>query len=213
MAKVSKKNERRLEKELFGILIFLGVLVVVFLISSAYFRSLNSFEYEGLTFSKERIGEIPIFRHSYFVKTSTGGLAQYNFYLRNDPRYNEVEVSGKSNLLNPGSVAYLSINSDGLQECRYSQLAIASISSFIADNQMTVIPGNLDFWNAGTRRENWVTCQNKPGNRVIEIVKGNETKLSINGNCYRVEVSNCEILEAVEKLEVESIINARKISI
>jgi hypothetical protein len=114
--------------------------------------------------------------------------------------------------LNPGSVVYLSVNSDGLQECRYSQLAVGTISSFLSDNQMKVIAGNLDFWQAGARKDLWATCENKPGNRVVEILKGNETKVTMENNCYRVQVSNCQILEAIEKLETQSLIDARKSS-
>lgn len=213
MAKdITKRKERRLEKELLGVLAFLAVLVVMFVVASAYFKSMNYFEYEGLTFSKQKVGEIEVFHHNYYVKTPSG-LALYNFYIRNDPRENDVIVVGESDLMNPGSVVYLSINSDGLQECKYGPLAIGSLSSFLTDNQMRVIAGNLNFWDAGLNRDLWATCENKPGNKVIEILKGNETKVGIEGNCYRIEVADCEILEAIEKLEVESILNARKITI
>ncbi|MBS3081403.1 hypothetical protein J4416_00510 [Candidatus Pacearchaeota archaeon] len=206
-------KERKLERELLGILIFLGVLVAVFVISSYYFKSLNSFDYKGLTFEKKRVGDIPLFYHSYYIKTPER-VIQYKFYLRNDPRTNNVTLVGApSNLLVPGSVAYLSVNSNGLQECRYGPLGVASISSFMSDNQMKVIAGNLDFWNAGSRRDKWITCENQPGNRVVELLKGNETKVTIKNNCYRIEIADCRILEAVEKLEVQSIVDARKVPI
>ncbi len=214
MAKsVNKVKERKLERELLGVLAFLAVIIIVFLVASAYFKSLNTFEYQGLAFSKQRVGDIQVFHHSYYVKLQAGGLALYNFYIRNDPRENDVLISGKSNLMNPGSVVYLSVNSDGLQECRYGPLAVGSLSSFLTDNQMKVIAGNLNFWDAGLNRDLWATCENKPGNKVIEILKGNETKVTIEGNCYKVEVDNCEILEATEKLEVQSILDAKKITI
>lgn len=208
---LTKNKERRLERELLGVLLFLGAIIVVFLIASAYFKSLSYFEYEGLTFSKKRVGQIEVFHHSYYVQTQAGTLALYNFYIRNDPRENNVPLIGKSNLMNPGSVVYLSVNSDGLAECRYSPLAVGSLSSFLTDNQMKVIAGNLDFWDAGSRRDLWATCENRPGNKVIEILNANETRVTIDGNCYRVEVANCEILEATEKLEVQSIVDAKKI--
>lgn len=211
--KTSKHKERKLERELLGVLIFLGVIIVVFLLASAYFKSLNTFEYEDLTFSKQRIGEIQVFHHSYYIKLQNGALALYNFYIRTDPRENHVPIIGKSNLMSPGSVVYLSVNSEGLQECRYGPLAVGSLSSFITDNQMRVIAGNLNFWDAGLNRDLWATCENKPGNKVIEILKANETKVTIDGNCYRVEVANCEILEATEKLEVQSLLDARKVTI
>lgn len=210
---ISKVKERKLERELLGIFAFLAVIVIVFLISSSYFKSLNTFEYGGLTFSKQRVGQIEVFHHSYYVKLQSGALALYNFYIRNDPRENNVPISGKSNLMAPGSVVYLSINSDGLQECRYGPLAVGSLSSFLTDNQMKVVAGNLNFWDAGLNKDLWATCENRPGNKVIEILKGNETRVIIDGNCYRVEVNNCEILEATEKLEVQSLLDARKITI
>lgn len=210
---MAKKNERKLERELLGVLAFLAVIIVVFLIASAYFKSLNTFEYEGLTFSKQRVGEIQVYHHSYYIKLQTGALALYNLYVRTDPRENPVPIIGESNLMSPGSVVYLSVNSDGLQECRYGPLAVGSLSSFLTDNQMSVIAGNLNFWEAGARRDLWATCENKPGNKVIEILKGNESKVTIDGNCYRVEIANCEILEATEKLEVESIVDAKKLII
>ena len=207
-------KERKIEKELLGVLIFLAVLVVVFVISSAYFKSLNYFEYNGLTFAKERLENIPIFHHNYYLKAPSGKLILYNLYLRNDPRYSNVTIEGlPSKLLAPGSVAYLSVNSEGLQECKYGSLAVATISSFMSDNQMKVIAGNLDFWQAGARRDKWVTCENQPGNIVVELLKGNETKISINRNCYQIEVNDCQILEAVEKLMVQSVVDARKSSL
>ena len=210
--KVTK--ERRLEKEILGVLVFLAILIVIFFVASSYFKSRNFFEYEELTFAKQRLGNIPIYYHTYYFKAPDGKVIKYNMYLRNDPRENNVSIEGgKSRLLAGGQVAFISINSEGLQECRYGQLAVGTLSSFLADNQMTVIGGNLDFWNAGAKRDDWITCENKPGNRVVEILAANETHVSIDKNCYRIEVNNCEILEAVEKIMVESVIDARKVSI
>ena len=206
-------KERKLEKEILGVLIFLGVLIGVFVIATSYFKSLNYFEYEGLTFSKKRVGNIEVFHHSYYLKVAEK-LINYNFYIRGDPRYNNVTVEGKkSKLLAPGTVVYVTVNSKGLQECRYAPLAVGSFSSFLSDNQMTVIGGNLNFWDVPIKNDEWITCENKPGNRVVEIFEGNETKVTIQGNCYRISVNNCEILEATEKLETKSLVDARKVKI
>ncbi|MGV8142873.1 MAG: hypothetical protein ACP5NS_04570 [Candidatus Pacearchaeota archaeon] len=210
MVEAKKTKERKLEKEILGVLVFLGALIVVFLIASSYFKSLNSFEYEGLAFTKKRVGDLQVYHHNYYLKVGQK-LINYNLYLRHDPRENNVTVVGaKSELLAPGAVAYVSVNSDGLQECRFGALAIGTISSFLSDNQMNIIGGNLNFWDAGARRDQWVTCENRPGNRVVEIVAANETRVVINRNCYRIEVANCQILEAVEKLEVQSLVDTRR---
>ena len=208
---IKKSKERKIEKEILGVLVFLGVLIVIFLVASSYFRSLNSFEYQGLSFSKKRVGELQFYHHNYYLKVGQR-LINYNLYLRFDPRYNNVTVEGdKANLLDAGSVAYVTVNSEGLQECRFSNLAVGTISSFLSDNQMEVIGGNLDFWDAGATGVQWITCENRQGNRVVEIYQGNETKVSIDGKCYKLEVADCQILEAVEKLEVQAIVDARKV--
>ncbi len=212
MKSLPKKEtkERKIEKEILGVLIFLGVLIGVFVIASSYFKSLNYFEYEGLTFSKEMAGNIRVFHHNYYLKVA-GKLINYNFYIRTDPRDNNVSVEGdKSKLLAPGAVAYIAINSEGLQNCKFGPLAVGGLSGFLADNQMKVIGGNLNFWDVPIKKNEWVTCKNKLGNRVVEIFEGNETKITIEGNCYRISVSNCEILEATEKLQVQSIVEVKK---
>lgn len=207
-------KERKLEKELLWILVFMGVLVVIFLVTSAYFKSLHSFEYKGLTFNEERIGTIPIFHHSYFFKAGDGGLINYNLYLRNDPRLIErIPVEGDKIAFNQGEVVFVSVDAPGLQECRYGPLAIASISSFLKDNQMSVLGGNLDFWDAGNKRQDWITCENTRGNKVIEIRKGNETRIDVNGKCHVIQVNECEILESVERFEVQTIVDAQKVKI
>ncbi len=210
MADSKNRKERKIEKEIIGVIVFLVGLVIIFLIASSYFKSLNSFEYEGLSFSKKRVGEIPFFHHNYYLKVDQK-LINYNLYLRYDPRDNNVTVEGvKSRLLAPGAVVYVSVDGTGIQECRFGNLAIGTISSFLSDNQMEVIGGNLNFWDSGAKADQWTTCKNRPGNRVVEILQGNETKITLEGNCYRVEVANCQILEAVEKLEVQSLLDTRR---
>ncbi len=210
MADSKNTKERRVEKEIIGVLVFLFGLVIIFLIASSYFKSLNSFEYEGLSFSKKRVGDIPFFHHNYYLKVGQK-LINYNLYLRHDPRYNNVTVEGdKSRLLAPGAVVYVTVDGKGIQECRFGNLAIGSISSFLSDNQMEVIGGNLNFWDAGAKADQWITCQNRPGNRVVEIIQGNETKITLKGNCYRLEIAECQILDAVEKLEVQSLLDSRR---
>ena len=212
MASTTKK-ERKLEKEILGIFIFLGAIIVVFLVASWYFKSLNHFDYEGLSFSKERVGSIVVYHHSYYFKTPSRKLIHYNLYLRTDPRTSNVTITGGNVTFEHGKPTFVSVNSDGLQQCTYAPLALASFTSFLADNQITLVAGNLDFRDAGAKRDSWITCENRPGNKVVEILTSNETKISANGNCYRVEITNCEVLDALEKLTVQSLIDAPKAKI
>tara|TARA_Y100000310_G_C20615012_1_gene780152 strand:+ start:578 stop:1240 length:663 start_codon:yes stop_codon:yes gene_type:complete len=209
----SKKGKSRglkkLEKELLWIIGFLGLLVIIFLIASSYFKSLNNFEYNGLSFQKERLGEIPIFHHFYFYKAADGGLVKYNLYLRNDPRENNVPVEGGEISFKKNSVVFIGLNATGLQQCRFGPLAVGQLASFLTDNELPVEGGSTEFWDAGASQEDWVTCDLYKGNRVIEISEGDETKITIDNKCYKITVNNCEILEAIEKFEVQSLLDTQ----
>ncbi|MDP4039896.1 MAG: hypothetical protein Q8P57_04950 [Candidatus Pacearchaeota archaeon] len=209
--KVEKKpaKERKLEKELLGILLFIVFLAVVFVIAGVFFKSLNNFEYNGVKFTEEKLGNIPIFHHFYFLKGLDGKLIKYNFYLRNDPReLDKIPIEGEGTAFDRKSAVFISVDPKGIDQCKQGPLAIASLSSFLSDNQLSVLGGNLNFWDAGYKRQEWVTCENRPGNIVIEISEGNETRIDLNGKCYKIQVSSCQILEAVERLELQIVVDA-----
>lgn len=208
-----KVQERKLEKELLSVLIFMGVLVFIFIIASSFFKSLNTFDYNGLSFQKQRLGEIPVYYHNYVFKALNGKIINYNLYLRNDPReIDSIPVEGDSIHLDQGKAVFVSVDPEKLSPCFYGTLAIASISGFLKDNQFGVQGGNSDFWNAGLKRQDWVTCENHKSNPVIEFAEGNETKIDVSVNCIKVYVNNCEVLQAAERLELEILIDARESS-
>jgi len=115
--KKGNKKERKIERELLWIIVFLAFLVVVFLVASSIFRSFNSFEHEGLTFTKERLGNIPVYHYYYYFRGDDGGLVKYNLFVRNDPRENNVPVSGDDIVFKKNElVVFIAVNSSGLQE-------------------------------------------------------------------------------------------------
>ena len=205
------KKERKIEKELLLIAGFMGFLVLMFFFVSSVFKSLNNFEYQGLEFKKERVGEIPVYHYSYYFKDAGGKVFQYNLYLRYDPRENNVTVEGGDIEFSANKKTFITLNeTESLQQCRESVLAIAGLTSFLTDNRLSVGGGNADFWEAGRKGQEWITCENKPSNVVINIAEGDETKIKINGKCHEITVANCEILQATERYEIESILDAKK---
>ncbi len=212
--KVEKKKitkERKIERELLYILGFGVFLIILFFAANSYFKSLNTFEYQGLTFTKTKTGNIPLYYYSYYFNAPPSNkLYHYNLYLKVDPRENNATVAGDKIIFDRGKTVYITINSTGLQECENSVIAVADLSRFIADNQLQVKGGNPDFWEAGNKKQEWVTCENKQGKEVIEIMEGDETKIDINSNCHKITVNNCETLQATEKFILQSIIDAKE---
>ncbi|MBI5803672.1 hypothetical protein HY450_00345 [Candidatus Pacearchaeota archaeon] len=186
-------------------------LILIFLLAFSVFQSLNTFEYEGLSFTKEQLGEIPLYRYYYYINDpitgqATGEPHQINLYLRVDPRENIVPIEGEI-LFQRGKTSYISINSTGLEQCKYSQVAISSLTSFLTANGVQVKGAVPDEEKAQTGNFTYAICGNPVGDVVLLIESGDETKITKEDTCYRIEVANCDIISAIEKFQVQSLID------
>ena len=212
MMKKKKKftKEKLIEKDLIIIGLFLFFLVFIFYVSSSYFKSLNEFKYEGLTFNKVKYGNIPIFHHYYYIDAGQSNLIKYNLYTRTDPRTNDFIVEGEDLLIDISKPLYVSVNATGLQKCEYSVVGVSDLTSFLSDHQFNIKGGNVNFFEAWAKGQEWITCESKQDSSVIEIFEGLENKISKEGNCFKIEVANCDIMKAVDKFRVQHIIDVRK---
>lgn len=210
-AQKGRKIERILERDLVKVILFLAGLVVIYFIASAYFKSLNQFEYEGLSFTRERFDKSTVYHYYYYYENRQGQLIQYNLFLHNDPRTNNVTIQGDPLLLGKSSVS-LTYDDSFPASCRYTGSSIVDLNLFLKQNQLTVFSGVTNKTNAEETNRDHVTCENRPSSaEVFEFRGGNTTEILIKGNCHRVYIGpDCAIRDAVEKLKVEIISEARK---
>jgi hypothetical protein len=203
-------------KEIMKILGVLVILALVFFGSYYIFKGLGQVKYKNLVFTNEMIGEIPIYRYTYNFNDNNGDIINYNFYVRTNPKKNNVPIEADIEYPKMGNTVYLSINAEGIGQCKESRIAIAGLASFLVSNQFKVESGTSDKWeytysnlieNSSTK---YLTCETNPKDMVISISQGNESKIYREGNCYRIEINNCEILPAIEKFEIESISQAKE---
>ncbi len=206
-AKEESKNNKN--RELYWVLGTMAALVLIFLIFYNLFSGISKFDYQGLAFAKEKYGELDVYRHSYTFTDDSGQLIKYNFFLRNDPRKNKIPIEGKIEF-NKGEYTYISVDSFGLEECSQSTIAVASLSAFLTNNQVMVKGATPYFLQSEDANVDYAKCGYPEDRFVIMIEKGNETKIQREGMCYRISTSNCEVLEAVEKFEVQTLLDARE---
>jgi len=206
--KKTSKQERKIQQELMWIVGFFVFLVIIFLIASSVFKSFNKFEYEGLSFTNEKFGEIPVF-HYYYYFNSSNKLFRYNLFLRIDPRKNDVPIEGDKIEFKTKKV-YLGLETGRIGKCSRSQVSIATLSGFLTDNQLSVEAGNTNPSEAEVQGQEYITCENKKDSNVIQILGGDETKVENNGLCHTITVGpDCKILDAVEKFQVQSILDSK----
>lgn len=196
-------------KQLYWIMGMMVGVVVLFFLVYWIIQSTHNFTYEGLTFTKELYGKIPVFHYYYYFKGPDGGQYRYNLFLRNDPRKNMVPLTG--NIVYDGNVpVYISINTTELNLCPQSTIAVADLTSFLTNNFIEVRSGTPDENMARELNRTYVTCKNQPTSGVIIIQAGSITSIVSKDNCYTITLANCEIMQAIEKFKVQSILDAKR---
>ena len=185
-------------------------LFVLYLALSAIFGGIGKFDYEGLTFIKEKLGEIDIYHYSYYYPAKGGGVNLYNMYLRIDPRANEFPIGGDINLGSKNKFVYLSIRGSELEQCEDSSIALAGLSSFLSNNEYLVKSASWDYVEAEENNVPFVGCQNRPDHKVIKIEKSEINEIIIDYNCYIIKTTCDGFVKASEKFQVQTILSAEK---
>jgi len=219
--KEKKSKKQNLDKQFYWVLGTMVFLIAAFLVSFGIGQKANEFEHEGLQFKEEMFGEIQLYRHDYFTerigRTSTGQIVNTGeaknviVYLRNDPRELTVPVEGKIEYLPKGKFIYITFSSEGLF-CEYSNVAIANLINFLSSNSFVAKAAASDEQAAEESELQHITCENRPDHMVLSFQGAEETSIvrEEDTNCYRINVANCEVLEAVDQFVVQSLIDARE---
>ncbi len=188
---VSKGQIKSENKILRNILIFLGIIVIVFLLIFLSVRAANNFEYKGINFNVVKEGDV-LFYHTSFPMIYDGIKVNYNVYLRNDPRkLDKIPFEGELNLLE-----MMVINNSGDFVCEgKGGIAMINFQQILGDLGMNFMKDP----NAG--------CDPEGRYMFVQIQEGNVTKIEQTGPaCYNFYVKDCEILEVTEKFLVESLV-------
>lgn len=200
-----KPNQREALWVVGTMVVIIGALVLV----PAIVRELTTFDYQGLTFTREKFGEIPIYHYSYYFSDTLGQQYQYNLYLRNDPRENRIPVDNDIRF-NERRITYLALNSTALSSCPTSLRDVATLAQFLQDNLIKVEAGNVEEAIAAENNITHVTCTTHPNDVVIAVVPGAETNIAQAGTCHTISYAQCDdILPAFEKFMVEAILDAK----
>ncbi len=211
--KGKKDFDKSRKKELYWIIGAILILAAVFFISYFAFNNFNNFQYNGLSFTRERFGDIPVFHHYYFFNYG-GETYKYNLFLRKDPRKNAVPMTGRAVEngveFTLGNNVYVSVDPNGLVGCEYGAVGISQLSSFLADNQLKVEGASPIKEIADELNVSYATCNTNPLDTVVIIKGGDETSVDyVRNNCAIISIAQCQVLEAIEKFQVKAVLDAR----
>lgn len=181
-----KKHEAQLRFVIYGV-IFLFVMIAFFYF---IFSSMTNFTYNGKDFQKIRMGELTFYKIAFPLSSTTGQhIADYNIYLRNDPRKLEnISINGnitvKNNILITSREDFI---------CGDNNIAIANFIQYFEGVEKRTVNSMAN-----------VTCtQNPSGTTLIKIENSTKSGIERVGNdCYVFNVNNCAILNVTEKFLV-----------
>ena len=197
--KIAGKGQIKSENKILrNFLIWLGILIFVFVLVFLIINSIKHFEYNGVSFSVIKEGEI-IFYNSAFPMYSpiTGKhVADYNVYLRNDPRKLEgIPFEGEVKLAETLVLNSTGFNCDGD--------GIISVMNFVQI---------FDALGIKVVKDSNATCDVQGRYMFIKLQPGNVTGIEQFGPaCYNFNINNCEILKVTERFIVETLIEINKI--
>ena len=208
--KAKEENEENKKSNLSWIAIAILILAVVFIVFYYVFQDWGIVKYQGLKFTMEKYGkDLIVYHYEYYFKGPDNQVYKNNVYLRHDPRKNSAPVNGEIVFSNV-QPAYISVNSEQLKSCEDSVIAVATLSQFLAHNLFNVKGATPNEKEATERNVTFVNCTTYPEHTTILLQAGEKTSITKEKNCYIVNVSNCEIQQAVERFIVQALIDAKK---
>ncbi len=198
--KAASPEQIKKENKTFKVIIIAIIgFILMFLAVYWIIESTKHFEVEGVKFEIVKEGNLMLYRTSLPV-TYQNKLANYNFYLRKDPRVlNNIDFNGDGLDLKENMVINMTqdfnCNGDGI-------IAIANLLKLYEVLGTDVI-----------KDEN-ATCDDLYGRYTfLRIKEGGETEMDefgFSGSCYNVYIKDCEILEGTEKFMLETFIEVNK---
>lgn len=204
----NKKNH--MDKQLVWIIVSMAIALICLLAIPFIVKYKNSANYEGLKFQKVSYGQLEVYYYSYGFKYMNQSYA-YNLYVRNDPTKNNIPVNGTIRYQTLESKAYISFDFENLASCNNSIREVTTLTLFLEGNLLKTNLSSPDLDYSRAHNTTYANCMTPKDNMVIMIQKGNESRIDKYNRCYVLSVKNCEdMLNVVEKFEVQSIADAKK---
>lgn len=193
----TKRQIKEQDKVLRNIFIIIGAFLIIFLLGILFISSVGSFKYKGVDFKIVKEGNLIFYNTAFPMMDSAGNhIADYNFYLRNDPRkLDKVPFEGQVGILE-------NVVMNMTDEFNCDGDGIIAIANFVQV---------LDKFGAKVIKDPEAGCDIYGKYVFIQIRPGEETKIEqFENRCYNFYVNDCEILKATEKFLVEIFAKAKK---
>lgn len=209
-AKPKKKD--KYETQLKWIFIGMGILILIILIVLYIKGSMNRFEYGGFEFEKIMYDKLQLYYSKIPVMNSAGQtVANYNLYLRNDPRtLRNIPINGTIRLTVKSIVSI----DESMEGCSDNGIAGVTLGTFFKAAGINAVYASTDKTIAEERNISYATCEDKSEYTVIVIKRADENSIiKENEKCYSINFKDCDIIKAVERFIVATSAHSKGIEV
>ena len=197
------------DRQLMWMIVIIVAVIGGMLVFYSVVENMKSFKYAGVNWTIEDYGEFDVY-HARFASL-TGANLNYNLYLRNDPRKNDVLVSGEFGSFKRGG--YISLSQE-FEACRgEASRVMVDLGAFLKSG--------LGMWGIGVATSDaeyslesgvrYANCQSSDtfdkSVFMIDIGEARVVQDGTNRFCYSIYVNDCNDILAVEKFMIEIVAN------
>jgi len=205
--KPASREQIKKETKLFrNVVIVMVGFALMFFAVYMIINSMRHFEVQGVRFEIVKEGQLTLYKTSLPVTYQEPGTgmavnADYNFFLRNDPRTLEDKVPIVGNITFRKNIV-MDVTTEELY-CE-GDWPIGLVNT---QNLYNVLGINILVKNESAEYEPFTDYM------FVTINEGNQTEIrQVSGNTYEMNVANCEVLPAFERLMLETFIRNKELN-
>lgn len=194
ISKNEPKKFSREDRQAITVLAFMIIAVAAFLLFYFMFRNAGVFVYEGIRFQKTDSNGLTLYHGKIGMKTAQGAF-NYNLYLRNDPRnLAGIQADISAVLRRTGYISF----EPRISSCYGSSLAAYNLASFLSAFGMQVKGATTSHQVAIDESIAEKTCADALNQTIIVLQHANQTNIQQKGDCYTINIANCDAIGASE---------------
>ncbi|MBI2630306.1 hypothetical protein HYW76_04330 [Candidatus Pacearchaeota archaeon] len=212
--KPENKEEIRkgIEKQMKWIIAFFVIVIIAVIIVYSIFTGAGRFDYIGLEFQKEKRGNVMFYLTQFPLTDDFGNVVSYlPTYFREDPRKTtRIVINGSIRLKE--SVA-LAAEKEIVEGCEDSILAATTLSLYLKQLGISSFGATTNKTAAEELKREYVSCDDTSEYSIVIFQLGNESRIDRNGDCYTLQINNCEMMNVTERFMLGVYANYKNLEI
>jgi hypothetical protein len=208
---VGKTLRARENRQLIWVFVIIVGVFAIFLGTYFYVQGLKTFEFSGVDWIKEEYRDFDLYHSRFPIIYGGEVVANYNLYLRNDPRENDVPAEVDIGFWSDVVISH----EKEAGQCSGAVRVTGDLSMFLGAfpiiNNITgavndpVVADNLDL--------EFADCSSAINRTVIMIQKSESPSIVAQGDCYILNIGQCENVETIEKFMIKMVqqLNFKKV--